>query len=116
MKRIIVTLAVTALALATLWAAIPESNPILVIVPNPAVPLKLGTDLAAKTFVFVGCKGVTNNSGRVWIQTNPTNNIGGIPLQAGQVISVTVPNENRVTDFWIGVETTNDGCTVTLFQ
>ena len=43
MKRIIVTLAVTALALATLWAAIPESNPILVIVPNPAVPLKLGT-------------------------------------------------------------------------
>jgi len=113
MKRIIVTLAVSALALATLWAA---TNPILVIVSNPAVPVRVGTDLTAKTFVFVGMKGTTNNTGRVWIQVNPTNAVGGIPLLAGQVISVTVPSNARATDFWIGAETTNDGCTVTLFQ
>ena len=116
MKRIICTLAITFIALVVVWAAVPTE--IIKTVSLTTVPEKLGTDVKARIFIFVGNKSArATNTSRVWIQLNPTNDVGAFPLQPGQLIAVEVDNTRaRFVDWWIDVETAGDGVTCLLIQ
>jgi hypothetical protein len=87
---------------------------------NPATPIQLATNesIRARTLVFIGNKAArTVNAGTVWIQCNSTNDSPGIKLLSGQTISLTAgPGGFDLTNFWVDVETTNDGVTVMILQ
>ena len=108
MKRTFLLL-ITLFALGALWAA---NDTLIVINPTPLIPVQIGTNLTARTYVFVGAKGTTNNTGTVWIRlSSSTNDVGGIPQAAGAVYTLPVATVH-VQDFWVKVGTTNDGVTV----
>jgi len=92
----------------------------LVTATDVDVPVRVGTNgYTAFTYVFTGVKGArTNNTSTVWIQFIPTNSVstnlvGGIPLEPGQIISIT-ENRKGLPDnlFWIDTETVGDGASI----
>lgn len=111
MKKILAA-AATLLAIAV-WAA---PDPIIVINPTPLIPVQIGTNLSARTYVFVGAKGTTNNTSTVWIRlSSSTNDVGGIPLAAGATYTLPMLTVH-IQDFYVKVGTTNDGITCLPFD
>jgi len=86
---------------------------------DPAVPQPLATnEIRGKTLVFIGNKSArVPNAGTVWIQASRTNDAPGIKLLSGQTISLTGgANGLDARQFWVDVETTNDGVVVLILQ
>lgn len=98
------------------WAE--NANDVIKVVSFATVPELVGTNLSARTFVFSGYKSRTTvNTGKIWIQRSSGNNAGGFPVSPGQTVSVTIDNAKaRQMDFWIDVETDDDGVICTLIQ
>lgn len=111
MKRIISALLIILTAAFIAWAQQPTE--IVKVVASTTVPELLGTNLLARTWIFSGCKAArTNNTGRVWICRNPTNDSAGIPLAAGATVTIILPYSE--IQWWIDVETAGDGVTCLL--
>lgn len=85
----------------------------------PEILAPAGT-VKARTFIFIGLNAAhTTNTSPVWLQmNNSTNNaIGAIPLWPGERIAITVDSVTpRTVDWYIDVETTNDGVSCKIIQ
>lgn len=88
---------------------------------STSVPAQLTTNetIRCKTIVFTAYKSArVANTGSVWIQyNNSTNDNAGIKLLSGQTLSITAGSGGMLaSDFWIDVESANDGVVAVLFQ
>jgi hypothetical protein len=120
MKSIIRSLAAVAFLLAAIWLWADTER--IITNASTSVPVELvdsaGNPFAARTFIFVGMNAAhTTNTSRVIIQRNPTNDVGGIPINPGEKVGIPVYTDRaRVVRWWLDVESANDGVIVIPIQ